>query len=99
MTSLQLGYPVLGRNKYRNLALQVGGVSKIELNILMSPSGFKFEKGCTGDARQKLKTTHTTSRQRGRPTSTNPQLSKNNLREKTKKSVAGSRWEPDTKRD
>jgi hypothetical protein len=25
-----LGYPVPGRNKYRNLALEVGGVSKIE---------------------------------------------------------------------
>jgi hypothetical protein len=26
----QLGYPVPGGNKYRDLALQVGGVSKIE---------------------------------------------------------------------
>jgi hypothetical protein len=25
-----MGYPVPGGNKYRNLALQVGGVSKIE---------------------------------------------------------------------
>jgi hypothetical protein len=33
-------------------------------------------------AQQKLKTTDSTSRQRGRPTSTNPQLSKNNQREK-----------------
>jgi hypothetical protein len=33
---------------------------------------------------EKLKTADPTSRQRGRPTSTNPQLSKNNRREKEK---------------
>jgi hypothetical protein len=44
--------------------------------MLMSPVGLRSEKGCSGDARQKLKTTDPTSRQRGRPTSTNPQLSK-----------------------
>jgi hypothetical protein len=27
---VQLGYPVPGGNKYRNMTLQVGGVSKIE---------------------------------------------------------------------
>jgi hypothetical protein len=43
--------------------------------MLMSPVGLKSEKGCAGDAQQKLKTTDPTSRQRGRPTSTNPQLS------------------------
>jgi hypothetical protein len=32
----------------------------------MSPVGLKFEKGCAGDARQKLKSTDLTSRQRGR---------------------------------
>jgi hypothetical protein len=42
------------------------------------------EKGCAGDARQNLNTTDPTSRQRGRPTSTNPQLSKNNPRDKGK---------------
>jgi hypothetical protein len=46
--------------------------------MLMSPVGLRSEKGCAGGARQKLKTTDPTSRQRGRPTSTNPQLSKNN---------------------
>jgi hypothetical protein len=37
--------------------------------------GLRSEKGCAGDAQQKLKTTDPTSRQRGRPSSTNPQLS------------------------
>jgi hypothetical protein len=54
----------------------------------MSPMGLRSEKDCTGDARQKLKSTDQTSRQRGRPTSTNPQLSKNNKREK------GKNWPP-----
>jgi hypothetical protein len=47
----------------------------------MNPVGLGSEKGCAGDEQQKLKklkTTDPTSRQRGRPTSTNPQLSKNN---------------------
>jgi hypothetical protein len=47
--------------------------------------GPRPEKSCAGDARQKLKTTDSTSRQRGRPISTNQQLSKNNKREKGKK--------------
>jgi hypothetical protein len=42
----------------------------------MSRVGLRSEKRCTGDARQKLKSTDPTSRQRGRPTSTNPKLSK-----------------------
>jgi hypothetical protein len=46
--------------------------------------GFISEKGCAGDALQKLKTTNLTSRQKGRPTSTNPQLSKNNQKGKGK---------------
>jgi hypothetical protein len=45
--------------------------------MLMSPMGLRPEKGGTGDDQQKLKTTDPTSGQRGRPTSTNPQLSKN----------------------
>jgi hypothetical protein len=49
--------------------------------MLVSPMGLRPEKGCAGDARQKLKTTDTASRQRGRHTSTNPQLSKNNQRQ------------------
>jgi hypothetical protein len=50
----------------------------------MSPVGLRSVKGCVGNARQKLKTTGPTSRQRGRATSTNPKLSKNNQREKGK---------------
>jgi hypothetical protein len=49
--------------------------------MLMSPVGLRSEKGCADDVRQKLKATDPTSRQRGRATSTNPQLSKNNKRE------------------
>jgi hypothetical protein len=82
-----LGYPVPGGNKYRNLALKVGGVSKIEtLNYAHdSRGGFRSERSCAGDARQKLNSTDPTSRQRGRPTSTNPKLSKKyNKRENEK---------------
>jgi hypothetical protein len=50
----------------------------------MSTVGLRSEKGCPGDAQQKLKSTDPTSRQRGRPTTTNPQLSKNNQRENGK---------------
>jgi hypothetical protein len=52
--------------------------------MLTSPVGLRSEKVYTGDTRQTLKTTNPTSRQRGFPTSTNPQLSKNNQREKGK---------------
>jgi hypothetical protein len=52
--------------------------------MLMSPVGLRSEKGCAGDARQKLKTTDPISRQRGRSTSTHPQLPKNNQRERGK---------------
>jgi hypothetical protein len=45
--------------------------------MLMSLVGLRSENGCAGDARQKLKTTDPTSRQRGRPTSRTPQLTKN----------------------
>jgi hypothetical protein len=40
--------------------------------MLMSPVGFRPEKGVVGDAQQNLKTADPTSRQRGRPTSLNP---------------------------
>jgi hypothetical protein len=49
--------------------------------MLMSPVVLRSEKGRAGDARQKLRSTDPTSRQRGRPTSTNPTLPKNNQRE------------------
>jgi hypothetical protein len=39
------------------------------INILMNPMGLRPEKGCAGDAQQKLNTTDPTSRQRGRSTS------------------------------
>jgi hypothetical protein len=45
--------------------------------MLMSPVGVRLEKSCAGDDQQKLKITDPTSRQRGRPTSTNQQLPKN----------------------
>jgi hypothetical protein len=54
--------------------------------MLMSPVGLRAERGCAGDARQKLKSTDPTSRQRGRPTSTNPKLSKKNNRRENGKS-------------
>jgi hypothetical protein len=44
--------------------------------MLMILVELRSEKGCAGNARQILKTTDPTSRQRGRPTSTKPQLSK-----------------------
>jgi hypothetical protein len=71
-----LGYPVPGGNKYKNLALQVGGVSKIETICSLSPMGLKSDKGYTDDARQKMKSTEPTSRQRWRPTSINSKLPK-----------------------
>jgi hypothetical protein len=46
--------------------------------MLMSPVGLRSEEGCAGHARQKLKRIDSTSRQRGRPTSTNPKLSTKN---------------------
>jgi hypothetical protein len=52
--------------------------------VLMSPVGLAAEKVCAGEGLQKLKSTDTISRQRGRPTSTTPKLSKNNQRENGK---------------
>jgi hypothetical protein len=54
--------------------------------MLVSPVGLRSEKGCAGDAGQELKSRDPTSRQRGRPTSTNPNLSKNNQK------VYGKKW-------
>jgi hypothetical protein len=65
--------------------------------MLMSPVELRSEKGCADDARQKLKTTDPTSRQRGRPTSRNPQLSK--VKREGEKLVAVPRWGPDTNTD
>jgi hypothetical protein len=51
----------------------------------MSPVRRRSEKVCAGDARQKLKITDPTSRQRGRPTSTNLKLSKKIIKERMEK--------------
>jgi hypothetical protein len=45
----------------------------------MSPVGLSSEKGCAGDDQQKLKSIDPTSRQRGRPTSTKPKISKKQI--------------------
>jgi hypothetical protein len=50
--------------------------------MLMIPVGLRSEKSCAGDGRQKLKSTDPTSRQRRRPTSTNPKLSKKIIKER-----------------
>jgi hypothetical protein len=47
--------------------------------MLMSSVGLKSEKGCAGDAWQKLKSTGPTSRQRGLSTSINPKQSKKEI--------------------
>jgi hypothetical protein len=53
---------------YRNVASRL-----VEFkNLLMRPVGLRPERGCAGDAQEKLKITDPTSGQRGRPTSTNP---------------------------
>jgi hypothetical protein len=44
--------------------------------MLMSREGLRSEKGSAGNARQKLKTADPTSHHKGRPISTNPNLSK-----------------------
>jgi hypothetical protein len=67
--------------------------------MVLSPAGLRPERDCAGNARGKTETTDPSSRQRGNPTSVNPQLSKNNYREKRKKLVADPRWVPDTKID
>jgi hypothetical protein len=51
--------------------------------MLMSPVGLRSEKGCAGDAQQKLKSIDPVSRQRGRST-TNPKLSKKIIKENGK---------------
>jgi hypothetical protein len=57
---------------------RLGESQKYRQIMLMSPVGLKSEKGCAGDARQKLKSTDSTSSQKGSPTSTNPKLPKKN---------------------
>jgi hypothetical protein len=59
----------------------------------MSPVGLRSEKGCADNALQKLKSTDPTSRQRGRPTSTNPKLSKKIIEERVEKIDRGSQMD------
>jgi hypothetical protein len=65
----------------------------------MSPVGIRSEKGCAGDVQKKLKSTDATSRQRGRPTSTNLKLHKKKSKKEWEKLVEGHRWVPDTRID
>jgi hypothetical protein len=67
--------------------------------MLISPVELISEKGCAGDARQKLKSTDPTSRQRRRRTQQTRNYLKNNKQREWKKLVAGPRWVPDTKMD
>jgi hypothetical protein len=56
----------------------------------MIPVGLSSEKDYVGDALQKLEIIDPTSRQRGRPTSTNPKLSKKMFKVRTGKIGRGS---------
>jgi hypothetical protein len=81
--ALCLGYPVPGRNKYRNLAFQVGGVSKIEtIKYAHESRGTHIRGRLCWRWTTNTNTIDQSFRQTGLPTSTNPQLSKNNWREK-----------------
>jgi hypothetical protein len=72
------------QNNYMNLALLFGGVSQIgTIKYAHESRGTElWEMLRWRWPAKKLETTDPTSRQRGRPTSTNRQLSKNNEREK-----------------
>jgi hypothetical protein len=67
----QKGNSVPGAYKYGDLALQAEGVSHLrEWSLVMSPVGLGPENYCAGEAQQQC----SSYRQRGRFTSTNPQL-------------------------
>jgi hypothetical protein len=52
---VKLGHPVSGGNKYRDLALQVGGVSSLrEQNMVISPAGLGLENYCAGEDQKQL---------------------------------------------
>jgi hypothetical protein len=55
--------------------------------MVASPKGLGPDNDCAGEDQQQLQTTDPSSRQRERPTSTNPQLSDNN-----KDLVVSPRW-------
>jgi hypothetical protein len=87
-----LGHPVLERYKYGDLALQVGGVSSIEIiKYGLESRGTKTRTGLRWLDQQQQYITDPSSRQRGYYNITNPQLSKENFKEK-EKLVAGPRW-------
>jgi hypothetical protein len=46
--------------------------------MVTSPTGLGPENDCAGESQKKLLTTDSSSRQKGRPTSVNPQLSASN---------------------
>jgi hypothetical protein len=60
--------------------------------MVTSPMGLGHENDCAGESQQQLYTTDPFSRQRERPTSTNPQLSESN-----KNLVLGSQMRFDSK--
>jgi hypothetical protein len=66
--------------------------------MALSPAGLRPERDCTGKNQQQQYITDPSSRQRGRYKITNPQLSKENFKEK-EKFVAGPKWVPDAKTD
>jgi hypothetical protein len=64
------------RNGYQKMFLANRARQALKVNNLT------IGKDCAGEVQQQLYTTDPTSRRRGRPTSTNPQLSKDNLKNK-----------------
>jgi hypothetical protein len=66
--------------------------------MILSPAGLRPEREYAGEDQQQRQITDPPSRQRGRYKITNPQQSKENLKEK-EKLVAGPRWGSDTKTD
>jgi hypothetical protein len=73
------------------LASRLGESQKTDTKtMLMSPLGLRAKKGCAVDARRKLNSTDSTSRQRGRPTLTNLKLSKKIMKERMGKIGSGS---------
>jgi hypothetical protein len=65
--------------------------------MVLSPAGLRLEGDWTGEDQQQ-QITDPSSSQRGRYKITNPQLPKENFKEK-EKLVTGPRWVPDTKTD
>jgi hypothetical protein len=62
--------------------------------MVASPNGIGPDNDCAGEAQQQLQTTDPSTRQRERPTSTNPQLSESN-----QDLVVSPKWVLYSKRD